>query len=95
MSAGVNLILSAVLVGAGLYLVHLSYEARQLTAAIDRSGAEAQRLGQEYQRLDAERQAQATHQRVERIAREQLGMRSPTPGVMIVVADTAPAGAVR
>ena len=43
-------------------------------------------------RLEAERQAQATHLRVERVAREKLAMRMATPDVTRYVTDArAPA----
>ena len=41
----------------------------------------------EFKRLDAERRAQATHLRVERMAREKLQMRTASPAVTVYVAD--------
>jgi cell division protein FtsL len=87
MSSALNALLAAALVVTSLGLVRSSYEARRLTDALDRAGTEARRLAQESDRLDAQRQAQATHSRIESVARERLGMRLPTPGVMIVVDD--------
>jgi cell division protein FtsL len=51
-------------------LVQTAYETRRLFAALDRARGEQLRLDTDYKRLDAERQAQATHLRVERVARE-------------------------
>lgn len=67
--------LLAVLVASSLLLVHTSYERRRLFAANQRAEAEGLRIQQEYKRLDAQRQLQATHQRVAREAERQLKMR--------------------
>ena len=64
-------------------------------AAVDRAKNEQSRLDIEYKRLDAERQAQATHLRVERVAREKLKMRTATPAVTQYIEDAAASGAAR
>jgi cell division protein FtsL len=87
-----NLLLLAALLASGLVLVRTAYDSRRLFTAIDRARAEQARLESEYRRLDAERQAQATNLRVERVAREKLRMRSATPAVTQYLAD-APAAA--
>lgn len=93
-----NLLLLAMLLASSLWLVHTSYEARRLFAELDRAKTVQQRLDAEYRRLDAERQTQATHGRVERMAKEKLGMRAATPAVIELVSDPSqavrPAGAV-
>ncbi|MBL8316767.1 MAG: cell division protein FtsL [Burkholderiaceae bacterium] len=80
--------LVAALIASALGLVHTSYETRQLFAELERSRNELTRLDAEFKRLEAERQAQATHLRVERVARERLSMRTVTPAVTHVVNDT-------
>lgn len=70
----------AVLLSA-LYLVRTQYESRSLTTELDRATNEARRLEIEYDRLDVERRAQATPLRVEKLAREQLRMRTITPAI--------------
>ncbi len=88
-----NLLLLLALLVSSLVLVKTSYESRRLFAALDRARAEARELELDYERLDAERRAQATHLRVEKVAREQLKMRGATPAVTTYVADPAdPAG---
>jgi cell division protein FtsL len=77
----VNLLLLAALLASSLYLVKTSYEARRLFTALDRARLEQGKLDTEFKRLDAERQAQATHLRVEKMAREKLRMRPATPAV--------------
>jgi cell division protein FtsL len=89
-----NLLLIAALLASCLLLVKTSYESRQLFAALDAARVEQRQLDAEYRRLDAEAQAQSTHLRVERTARERLQMRTATPGVTAYVVDqAAPAGA--
>lgn len=87
--------LLAVLLGSALLLVHSAYDTRRLFTAIERARAEQDRLDREYLRLDAERQAQATHLRVEAVARERLHMRTATAAVTQVVVEpkAAPAEA--
>lgn len=88
---GLAVLLVALLVASSLYLVKTSYEARRLFALLDRARVEQRQLDTEYKRLDAERQAQATHLRVEKTAREKLKMRTASPAVTQYVND--PAGA--
>ena len=81
--------LAVLLFASALLLVHTSYESRRLFADIERAQALEQRLETEYQRLEAERQAAATHLRVERLAREKLQMRPATPAVTFRVGEVA------
>ena len=76
-----NLLLLAALLLAGIALVHVSYDARRLFAQLDKAQREARQLEIDLDRLNAERQAQATPSRVEAVARKQLGMRTATPAV--------------
>jgi cell division protein FtsL len=78
-----------------MFLVRTSYEGRRLFAALDRAKNEQARLDIDYKRLDAERQAQATHLRVEKVAREKLQMRTATPAVTQYVTDGAASGVVQ
>ena len=70
----------AVLLSA-LYVVRTQYESRSLTTELDRATNEARRLEIVNDRLDVERRAQATPVRVEKLAREQLHMRTITPAI--------------
>jgi cell division protein FtsL len=89
----VNLLLLAVLLASCLYLVKTSYESRRLFHALDRARQQQGQLEAEFKRLDAERQAQATHLRVEKVAREKLRMRTATPAVThYLSADAAQPG---
>ncbi len=90
-----NILLLAALLGSCLLLVNTAYESRRLFSALDRARQEQKLLDAEYKRLDAERQAQATHLRVEKVAREKLSMRTATPGITAYVFDPAASGAAR
>ena len=76
-----NLALALALLGSGLVLVSTAYETRRLFSALERAQVEARQLEIEHQRLEAERLAQATPLRVERVAREKLQMRTANPAV--------------
>ena len=87
----INLVLALALLGSALVLVRVAYESRSAFTELDRSRQAARALEAEFKRLDAERQAQATHARVERLARERLAMRAVTPAVTVYVDDVAAA----
>ena len=91
----VNVILLLALMASGLYLVRVSYESRRLYNELDRARNEEKLLEAESKRLDAEREAQATHLRVEKVARDKLKMRTATPAVTMYVTDAAASGAMR
>ena len=90
-----DFLLLLALLASCLVLVRTSYESRQVFAALDKARGEQRQLDAELKRLDAERQAQATHLRVDRVARDKLGMRTATPGVTQYVYDTPASGAAR
>ncbi|PQA81677.1 MULTISPECIES: cell division protein FtsL [unclassified Limnohabitans] len=77
----VSLVLFLAVMASAFYLVRTQYESRSLTTEIDRATSEARRLEIENDRLDVERRAQATPLRVEKLAREQLRMRTITPAI--------------
>ena len=90
-------LLVAVLVSA-LYLVHTQYDSRRLVTELDKVTSEARRLETDNERLQVEKRAQATPLRVEKLAREQLQMRSASPAITQYVslrgAGAAASGAV-
>ena len=89
-----HLVLLLGLIFSCLALVQTSYESRRLFDETNRARDELARLDAEAQRLEAERQAQATHLRVERVARERLDMRTATPAVTHYV-ELAASGVVQ
>jgi cell division protein FtsL len=76
-----NLVLLIAVIASALYLVRTQYESRRLFSELDRAQGDARKLDTEHERLSVDRRAQATPARIERLAREQLQMRNPTPGI--------------
>jgi cell division protein FtsL len=95
--ARLNFVLAILLIVSGLYLVKVSYESRRLFAEIENAHSGERQLESDRRRLEAERQGQATHLRVEAMARTKLGMRAATPANTQYVVDAglaaAPVGA--
>jgi cell division protein FtsL len=82
-----NVLLAITLIVSGLYLVKISYESRRLFADIESAHSMERQLESDRRRLEAERQGQATHLRVESTARTKLGMRAATPANTQYVVD--------
>jgi cell division protein FtsL len=76
-----NLVLMIALIASALYLVHTQYESRRLFAEIDKAVSDARKLQTEHGRLQAEKRAEATPLRVEKLAKEQLQMRNASPAI--------------
>jgi cell division protein FtsL len=91
--ARLNLVLAVLLIFSGLYLVRVSYESRRLFAEIENAHGTERQLEADRRRLEAERQAQATHLRVERVAHDKLAMRAATPANTTYVTDPGLAAA--
>jgi len=72
-----NVVLLPALLASALVLVHTAYESRLVFTALDRAQRESTRLASEHTRLAAERQTQATHQKVARVAAQRLKMTAP------------------
>lgn len=87
----VSLLLMIAVMASALYLVRTQYESRSLTMDIDRATSLARNLETENDRLDVERRAHSTPLRVEKLAREQLHMRTITPAITHYA--TLPSGA--
>ena len=76
-----NLMLLVAVLTSALYLVHTQYDSRRLVTELDKVTSEARRLETDNERLQVEKRAQATPLRVEKLAREQLHMRSASPAI--------------
>lgn len=92
MMTRLNAFLMLVLIASALYLVHISYRARQLFIEQERARVSGQKLTQESERLQIERRARLVHERVEQIAQDRLQMRRSTPGVTQYVVDPGAVG---
>ena len=90
-----NLVLLLAVLASSLYLVSVQYDSRRLFSDLDKARAQAHRLEVDKERLQVEKRAQATPLRVERLAKEQLQMRSTTPAIThyVTFGDAAPAAA--
>jgi cell division protein FtsL len=86
-----NLVLLVAVVVSAMFLVHSQYETRRLFVEHEKTIKEAAQLEMSLERLTVERRAQATPLRVARLAREQLQMRNPAPGITQYVTGQRPA----
>jgi cell division protein FtsL len=85
-----NLVLLVAVLVSALYLVNVQYESRRLFAENERAQFDARKLETEREQLELEKRQQATPQRVEKLAREKLQMRTATPAVTHYVNYTPP-----
>jgi cell division protein FtsL len=76
-----NLVLLVAVLVSAIYLVRTQYESRTLTTELDRATSEARKLETDNERLQVEKRAQATPLRVEKLAKEQLQMRTASPAI--------------
>jgi cell division protein FtsL len=83
----IHLFLLLAILGTSMVVIRTQYESRRLTTDIERANAESRRIEIEHERLDLETRTQATPLRVEKLAREQLGMRGITPAITAYVND--------
>lgn len=88
-----NVLLLVVLVFSSVYLVRVSHESRRLFAELDKARNEERLLDNEFERLKSDKQSQATPLRVEKTARDKLGMRTATPAVTQYISRAAPTSA--
>ncbi|TFY99724.1 cell division protein FtsL [Ramlibacter rhizophilus] len=84
-----NIVLLLAVLASALYLVRVQYDSRRLYTEIERAQSEARRLDTERERLMADKRGQATPLRVERLAKEQLQMRPPSPAITQYVTQGA------
>ncbi len=76
-----NIVLLLAVLASALHLVNVQYESRRLFSALDKVNSEARKLEADNERLQVERRAQATPLRIEKMAKEQLQMRTATPAI--------------
>lgn len=79
--ARLNLMLMMAVLASALYLVSVQYESRRLFSTLDKLSSDSRRLESDNERLQVEKQAQATPLRVEKLAKDQLQMRTATPAI--------------
>ncbi|MFT3757312.1 cell division protein FtsL [Thauera sp.] len=78
-------VLVALTVASALGVISAQHQARKLYAEFEREQARAHSLEVEWGQLQLEQSTWAAHARVEKLARERLGMRPPVQGQVLVV----------
>lgn len=81
----VDAILVALVVSSSLGVVAAQHQARKLYSELEREQVRARGLEVEWGQLQLEQSTWAAHGRVEKLARDKLGMRLPVPGQVLVV----------
>lgn len=76
-----NLVLLLAVLASALYLVRTQYESRRLFVELEKATTKNRVLEAENERLQVEKRAQATPLRVEKLAKDQLQMRTVTPAI--------------
>lgn len=87
----VPLVLAMLVIASALYAVRIKHDNRTLTTSLESTRVERERMQMEWSQLQLEEAALAHHARVERTAREQLGMAEPRDYVIV---DLGAAGRV-
>ncbi|ANQ84016.1 cell division protein FtsL [Azoarcus olearius] len=77
--------LVALVVASALGVVAAQHQSRKLYIELEREMARAHSLDVEWGQLQLEQSTWAAHARVEKLARERLGMRPPVPGQIVVL----------
>ena len=85
----VNILLLAVVVGCALSVVSSSHRARKLFTELEAAQKRMRELEIEWGQLQLEQSTMAAHVRVEKVARERLGMRQPLPGQILAIDPAA------
>lgn len=86
----INLILLLAVVLSALAVVHAQHDSRNLFVQHDRAVNDARKLEVELDRLQVEKRAQATHLRVEQLAKDKLKMLTPSPAITDYVGVKVP-----
>jgi len=79
-------VLAVLVVATAVAVVYAEQRGRSLFAELQGLQRERDELNVEWRRLQLEQSTLATHGRVERIARKQLGMRLPTVETTVIIA---------
>jgi cell division protein FtsL len=88
-----NIVLLIAVIASALYLVRTQYESRRLFVEVEKAQNLSRKLDIERERLEVEKRAQATPLRIEKLAKEQLQMRTATPAVTQYVRSVPTASA--
>jgi cell division protein FtsL len=76
-----NLVLLVAVIASAMYLVQVQYHSRRLFVDVEKAQNLSRKIETERERLEVEKRSQATPLRIEKIAKEQLQMRTASPAV--------------
>lgn len=79
--ARLNLFFLLAVLASALYLVRTQYESRRLYVELEKAGAQSRKIETERERLQVEKRAEATPQKIEKLARDRLQMRTTSPAI--------------
>jgi cell division protein FtsL len=83
--ARINLLLLVAAVACALATVAANHKGRRLFVELEREQTRMRQLEVEWGQLQLEQGTLAGHPRIEKIARDMLGMRPPAPGQIVSV----------
>ena len=83
--ARLNVILMLAAVICALAAVSATHRARKLFTELEREQNRMRELEVEWGQLQLEQSTLAAHARIEKVARERLGMKTPAPGQIVSV----------
>ncbi|MGC3964753.1 MAG: cell division protein FtsL [Rhodocyclaceae bacterium] len=81
----ISIILLAHTIFSALGVVNIQYQSRKLVTAIEREQARGRALDVEWGQLQLESGTWAAHARVEKIARDRLGMVTPDKNALVAL----------
>lgn len=87
--ARVNLLLLLVALACALSVVSANHRARKLFTELEAAQKRMRDLDVEWGQLQLEQSTLAAHVRVEKVARDKLGMKPPAPGQIITAGAAA------
>ena len=87
----INVLLLLAVLASALYLVHTQYESRRLFVELEKAASQMRKLEMESESFQAEKRAQATPLRVDKLAKDKLQMRPATPAITHYVTLREPA----
>ncbi len=85
MMARINLALVLIVLACALSAVAANHRARKLFTELETAQKRMRDLDIEWGQLQLEQSTLAAHARVEKVARERLGMKPPAPGQIVAV----------
>ena len=81
----ISIVLLALTIFSALGVVNIQYQSRKLVTAIEREQARGRALDVEWGQLQLESGTWAAHARVEKIARDRLGMVTPDKNALVAL----------